>query len=359
MRMSGNSFSNISGAFQGAAAGLSQAADVKSREALEQMRDARAENLARLQFQWKAQHDVNMADRSEAHDERLQGKSLAVQQQISERSAQIQAQGNVDYMGRMTAAQENFLERQRAEQSGREKVESMREIMRNRLEAQNAVAEIDRRKFALQKEIDSATKSNLQISLEQDPTKKAQLQAADPTIGKLLDQQQQLDAERAQTFRRYAVYGESLGDPTFKGVSTQNLPGPNTPGAPAAPGTTDTTGGAPARTDNPLDKNAPSYTSDADNQPAIMPGASGGAGASGSSPLSSGAPAGGRPIFTGLAPAPTRTPMGPLVSPPTIMPQPASPSSGGPGGTPAGGMPSMNFGSTAQSSTPQLIPSGT
>lgn len=312
MKMSGNSFSNISGAFGGAANALGQAANIKAQQQLEEMKDLRAENLARMSFGWKAQHDVNLQDRSFQHDTRieqmrdeLQGKQILSQQSL-------QQSGGEQYMDRIRAMQEGEQRRQEGREDAADRRQRQGQVAQNRLEMERAAQEHDRAISQQQQEIARAVQSRPDLAMIDDPTKKQQAMASDPAIGPMIDQLAQLQQQRARTVTAYTLYGASLGDPMFQGKQPSELdPGGSGTGgssASGAPQLIPNDGGGARTPNNPNAPTVPAYPTNtqADNAPAVE------ASPPGSQPGSSAA---GMPPTLGPLRPPETSMVGPLKQP--------------------------------------------
>lgn len=333
MRMSGNSFSNISGAFAGASSALGQAAQIKAQQQLEEMRDLRAENLARMQFGWKAQHDVNLQERSFQHDTRieqmrdeLQGKQILSQQDLQQR-------GGEAYMDRIRAMQEGEQRRQEGREDAADRRQRQGLIAQNRLEMQRGVEDHDRQITQAQQEIARAVQGRPDLSMIDDPVKKRAAMASDPVIGPMLDQLNSLQKSRTSTVTAHTLYGAQLGDPMFQGKQTAELDQSNPGGPPKLiqDGYVPNDGGGARTPNNPNAPTVPGYPTnpEADNTPAV------GASPPGSQPGSSAA---GMPPTLGLQRPPQSSMVGPL-NQPQIVPMNGSQFSSI--GSPMGAAPSI------------------
>lgn len=340
---------NLSQGLAAAGQALQQGVQVHANMDLEAMRDARAENLARLQFGWKAQHDVNIQDRQMAHDERLD-KSRGEQETQREGFQQGQQErANSAQWDRMLKAQEASEGRMRTEQTGRETVENSRLMAQNRLAMQQNVERIDSERRQLATQIAVQTRLNYSLSAIQDPDKRRIAQARDPTIGPLIQQLAELDKSRSNTIGSFTLYGASLGDPNFKGKQTSELP--SQPGA----GSSQPQPPNSSTPDNPLDPTLPGSHVDptADNAPAVDPQQTTmNQPPPGSPPGSSAA---GMPPVYGVQRPPTQSLVGPLIRQRSNFPSLIPGSFGGDQGTAQGfGQPPMP--SPFQSQSQSLIP---
>jgi hypothetical protein len=255
--MSGNSFSNISGAFGGAGQALQQGFDWKMRQQIEDMKDVRAENLTRMKFGLESQHAEHMLERTEAGANIRASAAIQGQKETTERQFQLQQTGNENYMTRMLTAQSAERERQEGRESALDNRQRQGQIAANRLEMQRALQQHDQQKMQLQQEISRAVQGRPDLSMIDDPTKKQAAMASDPVIGPMLDQLGAIDKQRASTSTAYTLYGAQLGDPMFQGKQTSELDKSSGGGGPpqlAAPG-----GGGAATPNNPLDKQCTRY----------------------------------------------------------------------------------------------------
>jgi hypothetical protein len=314
MKMSGNDFSNISGAFAGASSALGNAADIKARQALEEMKDQRAENLARMSFGWKAQHDVNMAERSEAHDTRVTAQRLTGEREIQQAINDRQISSQNAYMDRITAMQQAERERMEGREDAADRRQRQGQIAQNRIEMQRAKDEHLRDEAVLQQDISRAVQDRPSLAMIDDPAKKHAAMAADPAIGPMLDQLSAMQKQHADSITAYTLFGAQLGDPMFQGKQTSELDTASAAGAPQL--ATRPSGGGDATPNNPKvpPNQLPTYPANnpADNTPAVA------APPPGSQPGSS--PAGMPPTAGPLTRPPATTMIGPLRMPPQLIP---------------------------------------
>jgi hypothetical protein len=307
---------NITEGFGRAAQSLGQWGQTQAQREMEAMKDARTENLARMSFGWKAQHDVNMADRSEAHDERLQTKSLATQVQIEKgrdesetrreaANIKLQSQSQQAYMDRMYQAQKADRDREQAKLDAQQESQRRSQIMQNRQQLMQATKEADQEKFRLNEQLTKAVQANPALAFIQDPQKKFAAMAADPTVGPILDQLHATDTNRSKTIAQYTLQGASLGDPMFAGKQDSEI------GVPTDTGGSD--GGADPNFKPPADYGLPTSgaPNPSDNLPALP------AGSNGRATL--------MPPTVGPAPTPITSLVGPLSQPAVPPSQPAGP----------------------------------
>jgi hypothetical protein len=208
----------------GAGQGLGQAVGVVAQRELEEMKDQRAENLARMTFNWHAQHDTAMQARSLEHDTRM---GEMHEQQETQREGFLQGQSErsaKDYLDRLRVAQEEAEARQQNELGSRERIESQREIARMRIAMQQDLTQHDANINGLQRQVADAVKNNVSINMITDPQKKAQAMAADPAIGPMLDQLHQEQVGRSKTTAFYTMSLAAHGDNLFQGKQRSDLP---------------------------------------------------------------------------------------------------------------------------------------
>jgi len=320
---SGLNWSNISAGFAGASQGLSQAADIKAREQLEELRDQRAANLARMTFGWKAQHDVNMLERTEAGANiRAQASEtganirsaaqIAGQKETTAREYQMQLKGQENYLTRMNQMNEYNRARDESKQSAENELRQQGLRAANRQEMQRMTLQYEQEIRKIDQAISvSAKEHEFELPDPKDPSYDA-VAARHPELGKLLEQRAELGQQKTIALYNYTMAGAQLGDKDFMGAN-QPLP----PAAPsgAAPSLIPS-GGGTATPNNPLEPSAqlPRYPgmNPADNVPATA------------APPPSGPTAGsaaGRSAPTFAPPrAPITSMVGPLMSPPQIIP---------------------------------------
>lgn len=357
---------NLSQMLQGAAQGLSQAAAYHGQMDMENLRAMRAENMARLQHEY----NVELQERDLAGREQLQSRGLEQQghleTQREEAMASRQRTENEAYFNRLTAAQRAEEQRQQLRLDAESQRQRQQQVAQNRQQMELELRDLDTERDQLAAKINASVNSNPLIKMIQDPLKKQQAMASDPTIAPLLEQYHTLEQNRARAVTRFTLYGASLGDPMFQGVSTDDLgkliheQAPPVTGAMTPPtasaGASDVEGGVPGGTatpDNPLEP--PSQRPDdypshnpADDVEASPVGAAGAAGPSGP-PVSRAAPSGG----SGYMPwAPQTPPLGPVPPPqvslagplrlgPQLIPQPLAPGFAFGSGSQFGGAPPL------------------
>jgi hypothetical protein len=332
--MSGLSFSNISAGFGQASDAASHAADVKAREELEQMRDARAENLARLNWTRDMLKQKDMLDRQSA----LQTSQQAfAEKSETERQSFLQGQqqrGQENYLDVLDRRSQAGAQAEQARLDAADRAQRQAEKARDdrqqeqlrastRVDWQKAIQEHDRQEAQLLSEISKASQANLDIAGESDPQKRSVLMANDPVIGPMLSKYAQLTGNggaRDAINTQYALALHNLQDPDFKGVvrtpSEQSGAG-GAGGAPnlIQPGYVPNDGGSARTPNNPLAPTVPAYPTNnaADNAAAIDKAPAG------SPPSSSAA---GTPPLTGQQRPPVTSMVRPLNPAPQLIPTP-------------------------------------
>jgi len=207
-----------------AATGLGQSAQVTAQRELEEMKDKRAENLARMTFNWHAQHDTAMQERSLEHDTRMDEMHEQLETQREGSLQDRQEKSSQAYFERMQAVQDALGKRQQGELDARDKVENQREIARMRIAMQEQLRQHDATIAQQQRQLSDAVKGELSISMISDPQKKAQAIMADPMLGPMVDQLHQEQVARSKTTAFYTMSLASMGDPLFQGKQKSDLP---------------------------------------------------------------------------------------------------------------------------------------
>ena len=328
---------NLSAGLGNAASALQQGANIHAQSDLEAMKDQRAENLARMQFGWKAQHDVNLQQKSFDHDARMSAAADERQgKQISASEAAARASQDA-YFDRMQLAGKLADDRQVTSQEGMERRENKRLIAENRIRAAEAETTHMGIISGLEKEIRLAVKDNPQLDLLP-IDQRASAMAKDPIIGPMMDRLVDAQNARRKAQAAFVLNGVQLGDQGFQGISSNQVrgatpspvlspaspPGPIGNGAPAPTSSSGPTRYSTNDVSNPFENSsnttAPDYPTDnaADNAPAVdrMSG-SGSAGMI--PPLAAGATTG-MPPTVGPARAPITSLQGPLIQPNQLIP---------------------------------------
>jgi hypothetical protein len=363
---SGLNFSNISAGFAGASNALSQAASIKAQQQLEEMKDMRAENLARMNWSRDMLKQREMLARQKELQESSQqyGEEMQTRREIAAQTLSQQNQNSV--FARYDAAHKAELEDIAAQQKGATDRQTRQLIAENEIGTQREISRIDAAKADLIRQYNAAVKSNVSLSVMSDPDKKAAAAARDPTIAPLLDQLSALDRERVEVATAHVLRANAYGDPNFSGPI--KLPAgvgaqPGSDASSAAPPLLPNDGGGKSTPNNPLAPSVPAYptNSAADNAPAVDR-----ASAAAATTPPSNAPPGssnaGMPPTVGIQRPPVTSMVGPLRSAPQLIP--TSPTGLLPGtgssltGTAAsmGPIPGINV--PAISQQPQLIPQG-
>jgi hypothetical protein len=293
---------NLSAGFAGAGNALQQGVQIYAQRQLEEMKDMRAENLARMSFGWKAQHDVNVQQCQFEHDDRQDVARAQLQRDIAKSAQELEDQRNEGWTNRATAAAKYQADREDSRQQQALELQRNALISKNRDELRRVAAEHDANTARLNQELDRAVAGNLQLSMISDPVKKQAAMASDPVTGAILQQLHEANAARARDIAAYTLYGASLKDPMFQGK--QNPPGVPL-GTPAGPSDAARyNGDIPGASAIDSDPNSP------DNTGAAVPPANSPPGAS----------AAGMPPTVGPQRAPITTMVGPLRAPPQLIP---------------------------------------
>jgi hypothetical protein len=309
---SGLDFSNISAGFAGASNALAQGVDIKSRQALEEMKDARAENLARMNWTRDMLKQKDMLDRQQTLQESAQryGESMETQRELA--AIDRQQKGQQGYLDVLDTRSRAAAIAAKAEEDAREGRLRQGQIAQNRLEMERAKDQHLRDEASMRQEISRAVQARPDLSMIDDPVKLHTAMANDPSIGPMLDQMTAMQKQHADSITAYTLYGAQLGDPMFQGKQTAELDNTNPGGTP----TLRPSGGGAATPNNPNvpANQLPTYpvNNPADDTPAVA------APPPGSEPGSS--PAGMPPTAGPLTRPPVTKMVGPLRMPPQLIP---------------------------------------
>lgn len=279
---SGLNFSNISAGFAGASNALSQGVDIKSREMLEEMKDARAENLSRMNWVRDMYKQKDMLDRQSTLQQSSQKFSEEMETRREGAAHDRQESSQRAYYGQLdartaaaTTAAEAARKAEIALQNQREDAGTQRQMRvlmaddANR--TQQEISRIDSQKAELLKQYTAASSSNMAMRVVTDPQKRATMAANDPNLQAILKQMSDLDNERMGVIRAHAVTQDGYGNPNFKGALTSQPAQPDNSGG--VPSLISSSGGGAATPNNPSEpaNQLPRYPTDsaADNTPAI------------------------------------------------------------------------------------------
>lgn len=303
---------------QGAAQGLQQGVQIAAQNQLEEMKDKRAENLARMTFNWHAAHDTAMQTRSFEHDTRIEQMRDELQGKQITANMNLQNSNQNAYFERMEAARKADQARVDSQNDSRERIATERERGETRTQMLHDNLAHEQRIEALQKQIAETVKGKPMLSMIDDPTQQHMAMAKDPDVGPMLDQLIQSQNEKSQSILAYSKRLAQLGDPDFQGKQASDLPTASQ--AAMTPEQRHNAASPPAPGVGPVnfDPNSSDNTG-----AAVLPGAPGGAVPG---PLQTppnfvpGASAAGMPPTVGPPRAPTTSNLGPLQMPPQLIP---------------------------------------
>jgi hypothetical protein len=224
---------NWSAGFAGAAQGLGQAVQVTAQQQLEDMKDQRAENLARLQFKWHEQHDANMQAKQAQHDLDIEKMRGELQDKQIKATTDLTAQhekANIELLTSREAAAAKAQaaalkasdDRQDARLSQAEKIAQRRDQESIFNQWQQSTRELDEKEAKLTAELQRGASNNITFSMITDPVAKAKAIANDPTLGPIADELAGIKMERAKAGAGFSLRLKQSGHPLFQGVS---LPG--------------------------------------------------------------------------------------------------------------------------------------
>lgn len=321
---------NWSEGFTRAAGSLEQGMHYSAQADLERMRDQRAENLARFTLNKQMEHE----DWRTRYMGGVQ-KEIAERQEhladIRETGAEKRQQAATEAWGdRVTAAQTAETHRAEMREDAERARQNKGQIAAGRLNMMHEMAQYDIERQRAVMEYNNAMRGRPDITAITDPVRRAAAIAADPALSQLADGVHQIETARARAVAAHTMFLGQLGDPMFQGqqIGPDGRPKAPVAGAAAMPTSMDNPFENPqSRADaNALPGGMPPGTNPADNAPA-MPA---------SSPLPGGMPgvSGNYTSTPPTLPGPVRTPqtsrIGPLVTPPSLIPG-FNPTLGNPG----------------------------
>lgn len=213
---------NLSQMLAGASQALNQAVQYHGAMDIENLRSQRAENLARLQHEF----NVELQQRELAGQQKLESQRIAGEGAIetSRETAMLTREEQMQeaYMSRLQTQQRLQEELQQRQLSSEEQRQIRQQINANRQQMELELRDMDSQRTQAATQLSEAAARIPGFSF-MTPEQKNEAIIADPTTGPLLDTIHKMDQDRARAVARFTVYGASLGDPAFQGVSTEDL----------------------------------------------------------------------------------------------------------------------------------------
>lgn len=206
---------NLSAGFAGLSEGLGRMGNYHAQQDLEELRSARAENLARMTQDRQFKHDEAVAARQERN------ANIRADQE-NKHTEQMQR----DYLERVAAMEAGRDSRASAAASAQDERDRRKLISQNRMAMANAMTEHDNRINDLMREIRLAAKDNFELEAIKDPQERTAAMARDSVIGPMMGQLVELRRARQKAQTAYILNGIELGDTGFKGFTGDQLPQP-------------------------------------------------------------------------------------------------------------------------------------
>lgn len=221
---------NWSAGFAGAANALNQGLSIHAQQQIEEMKDKRAENLARLQMAWRKQHDDDVQHRQFEHDEQVakynaeredqRAKDMAAREDARSAAALAREKLMLDASNsRQQAALSAASERQDQQLTQAQEIQRRSQLMQLHDQQRRDNVAFDNQEKELRLRLEAGMEKNPSIKFEQDPVKRAQLIANDPTLSGIAMSLQDLKRQRANSAADYVMRAADLGDQRFTGMT--------------------------------------------------------------------------------------------------------------------------------------------
>jgi len=215
---------NISEGFGRAAQSLGQWANISANRDMQELRDLRAENLARFQIDKQHTHDLEISDRQIKAQKEITDRTLKAQAERDEATGKRQHEENEYMLKRYGSMADAQMRNTNAREDAATERQRQQLISENRRRIQQLSQNTAAERRRLQAEYGTLAASyRRDQGLSGDALVKAI--ASDPQGSQLAQQMRQLEMDHANGMAELTLQGADLGDNLFRGKNDDDIAG--------------------------------------------------------------------------------------------------------------------------------------